>query len=112
MRGILVFFMCWISTLGIPMRIYRNARFDPRNSTLKIMEFSLMNSREDCACQCLIDSSCSTAAYVGINQTCALFNAKVRVNWLRRMTNTTEASVLTLANESFPGEVRRSFEID
>ena len=106
MREILLLLMCFITTLGIPIRIYKNARFDPRNSSLKLMELSSINSRDDCACQCLINSSCYTAEYVGVNQTCSLFNAKVRVNWLRRMGNATQASVLTFANESFPGLTR------
>lgn len=101
LRVILFLFACSSSISAISIVIYKNAQFIPTNTTVKLADLYSINSQDECACQCFVNSSsCLTASYVGLNRSCSLFSTKIKFNWLQKMANMTNASVLTFANES------------
>ncbi|CAF1422165.1 unnamed protein product [Adineta steineri] len=98
----LILLVCCLSTSTIPITIYKNAQFVPTNTNLKLADQFSINSLNECACQCLNNSQCLTATYIGINKSCSMFSAQVKRSWLQIQTTIMDASVLTFSNESLP----------
>ncbi len=105
-RVMLLLFVCCLLTSTIRIGVYKDAQFVPTNTNLKLADLFSIRARDECICQCLANSKCITATYIGINKSCSLFSTQVKVNWLQKMANITNASVITFANESLPGKSR------
>ena len=97
-------FACHLSISTTPITIYENAKFVPISSNLKLASLSSVAFRNECVCQCLANSRCFTATFVGIDQTCTLFSALLNRDWLQLVVTNMQSSVLSLENKTVPGE--------
>ena len=83
----------------VPMMVYNNARFDPNNTQTQFINILSATTRNECACQCLANSSCITTTFSGRNQTCILFRANLFQGQLRIMLDN-NASVIHFPNRT------------
>jgi hypothetical protein len=99
-----LYLICYLPLIStIPIAIYKNARFDPFDNHSIIYNFSLIESRQVCICQCFMTATCKTAAYNGYYQYCVIYFAYLQEGQLRVMTIDANSSVISLRNMMYPG---------
>ncbi len=100
----IVLLACQLSLSITSITIYNNAQFVPINASYKLVDLFLVNSQNECICQCFANVKCLTTTYFGINKSCSLFSAQLRKNWLQLMLTIRNASVISFSNKSIPGK--------
>jgi hypothetical protein len=98
---VLIFYLQFISTILIAT--YKNASFNPFDNHSIIYNFSSIQSREICICQCWMNSICKTVAYNGYYQYCVLYSAYLQEGQLQLMATDVNSSVISLKNMFFTG---------
>lgn len=98
--GLTFALIIWLSyTIGIPIVIYTNARFNPADIQSELITKLSITSKYACACQCYTNTSCITSNFIGINQTCTLFNAYISEGEVKVMMNI-NASIISFPNRT------------
>lgn len=81
------------------MIVYNNARFNPIDIQSQLIDIFSITSQNGCICHCYTNSSCITSTFIGLNQTCILFNASLQQGEIRIMIDS-NASVMSFPNRS------------
>jgi hypothetical protein len=108
-RVLLLLLTCHLSSSTTSMIKYNNAQFVPINATFEFAALSSINSWSQCVCQCLINSTCFTGTYFGINQSCSLFSIPLRLAWLEVVVTIMNATVFSITNRSLIGKSQLPF---
>ena len=93
-RTIILFLTFYQQISSIPLTLINNAIFSPNNITNLLTNFSNIQSRDACICQCYGTSQCIMVNYNGYRRECLLVSATFRTEHLRTVPSSENATVV------------------